>query len=98
MKDRVETIRTMARAERERIFGLDEKLHHSMKQLLQPATCVLDDIDEFFLGALLQVLRTSADKAKWLDLAEARLHQAVQQRLYVEDIVNKFGPDARLLS
>jgi len=99
-KQRIKTIRSRVREERELISKLNSTVTDSnLKRLLRPASHLLDDIESFFLNAkILQEERTSAALAKWLREAERVLQLAAQQRKSFELIVKKFGPNARLIS
>ena len=71
-KQRIKTIRSRVREERELISKLNSTVTDSnLKRLLRPASHLLDDIESFFLNAkILQEERTSAALAKWLREAE----------------------------
>jgi hypothetical protein len=90
--DRVEKIRAKVCAERRLISDLDGKIKDaSIKQLLQRASCSLDDV-QFLVRSSLQA-QTPAYVSMWLSSAEVVVQIAAQQRKVVEDIVAKYGPD-----
>jgi hypothetical protein len=94
----IATLRAKSRDERARVAELNGKLC-DLKQLLVPASHQLDDVDQFFLGAeILSQPRTPQELARWLRHADAVFKRAVEAREYVEGLVRKFGPDARVIS
>jgi hypothetical protein len=94
----IATLRAKSRDERARVAELNGKLC-DLKQSLVPASHQLDDVDQFFLGAeILSQPRTPQELARWLRHADAVFKRAVEAREYVEGLVRKFGPDARVIS
>jgi hypothetical protein len=83
--------------QRRLISELDGKLV-DLKPLLKPASNLLDDVEVFFLDAtILQEPRAPEALSRWLDHAARLLQLAVQHREYVEGVVKKFGPNARII-
>lgn len=93
---RVQDIRARVARERTAIAELSPKLG-DLKQLLKHAEHRLDDVEGFFLGEVLQERRTPQALAIWLGHAELVLQMAVQHREHVEELVRKYGPDAKLI-
>lgn len=95
----IEALRAKSREERARVAALSGKLSGDLKQLLEPASSQLDDVDRFFLGAeTLSQPRTPQDLAWWLSNADVVFARAVASREYVEGLAAKFGPDARVIA
>jgi hypothetical protein len=92
----IATLRTKSREERERIAALNGKLGDALRQRLKTASLQLDDVDQFFLGAgILSEKRTPQRLAQWLAHADLWLDIASMTRKQIEDMADKFGPDAR---
>jgi hypothetical protein len=93
----VASLREKSRGERVRVAELNAKLG-DLKQVLAPASSLLDDVDQFFLGAeILSQPRTPGELAQWLNHGERVFKIAVDIRKNVEDLAKKFGPDARVI-
>jgi hypothetical protein len=99
-KQRIRTIRTKIREEREPISKLNRIVtDQNLKRLLRPTSQSLDHAENFFLNEkALQEQRTPAALANWLREAEKVLSRATQQRKSFELIIRKFGAPARLIS
>lgn len=96
-KRHIATLRTKSREERARVAELNGKLG-DLKQVLVPASHLLDDVDQFFLGAeILSQPRSAQELARWLSHADAIFKRAVEAREYVEGLAKKFGYDARVI-
>jgi hypothetical protein len=77
---------------------LNNTVGNDLKQLSKTASDLLDDVEGFFLDAeVLGEPRPADAFARWLDHAESVLSRAVHQREYVEGLVKKYGPNARLI-
>ena len=97
VEQRIQTIWRTVRQERAALAALSEKLT-DLKELLKPAHNLLDDVEHFFLdAATLAEPRTPAGLARWLDQTLFVLQRAIQQREYVDELVKKYGPNARLI-
>ncbi len=96
--DRVDEIRSRVEKERASLSNLNGIISDQyLKQQLKTALNLLDDVEGFFLPAkILGESRTAAQWAYWLDGASLPLNHATQLREYVEEIIHKFGADARL--
>jgi hypothetical protein len=93
----IASLRANSRDERARIAVLSTKLG-DLKQSLEPASSLLDDVDLFFLGhEVLSQPRTPQALALWLSQADRMFKIAVDVRKNVEGLVKKFGPDARVI-
>ncbi len=93
----IASLRAKSREERKRIAELNGKLG-DLKQVLLPASHQLDDVDMFFLGPeALGHTRTPQELAWWLSNADVVFKRAVASREYVEGLVKKFGPAARVI-
>ena len=93
----IEALRAKSREERARVGELNAKLG-DLKQVLVPASHLLDDVDQFFLGAeILRQPRTPQELAQWLRHADEIFKRAVEARQYVKGLVKKFGYDARVI-
>jgi hypothetical protein len=69
-----------------------------LKEVLTLASNWLGDVETYFLNTkILQEPRTEAALALWLGQAERLLQNARQQRQFVEDIVKKYGQNARTI-
>lgn len=95
--ERVQGLRSKAKAERELISNLNASLNDVyLKQQLTNASNLLDDVERFFLDEhILQEPRSTAEWSYWLSGADRALQHAVQFREYVEGIIRQFGPDVR---
>jgi hypothetical protein len=80
--------------EERQIFKMNATLG-DLKRMLQPATSLLDDVEQLFLAP--DVLRNPAEWHYWLGNAERVLKRAIEQRAHVQRLAKKFGPDARLI-
>jgi len=93
----IEALRAKSREERARVAELKAKLG-DLKQLLEPASSQLDDVDQFFLGAeILSQPRTPEELAQWLRHADVVFKRAVAATEYVEGLAKKHGYDARVI-
>jgi len=98
MQKRIDAMRTKVREERERLSEMSDNLSADLKRVLKPASFRLDDVENFFVDRkILAEPRPAAQLARWLGHAETALRQAIQHRKYVEDLVKKFGPNARMV-
>jgi hypothetical protein len=96
--NRIEAIRAKVREERAALSEMSSKVSADVKRLMKPASQWLDDVEGFFLDRkVLNEPRTPAALARWLDNADRVLRQAIQHRKYVEGLVKKCGPDARIV-
>ena len=95
--DRIDEIRSRVKNERASLSNLSGKISDQyLQQQLKTASNLLDDVEGFFLPAnILEEPRTAAQWAYWLDGANLPLKHATQLREYVEEIIRKFGADAR---
>jgi hypothetical protein len=97
--NRIEVIRAKVREERAALSEISRKVSADLKRLIKPAAHRLDDVEGFFLDRkILSEPRTAAALSRWLDNADRVLRQAIQHRKYVEGLVKKFGPDARIVA
>ena len=98
-KQRIRTIRTKVREERELISKLNRvAADQNLKRLLRPTSRSLDHVENFFLNEKALQERTPAALAKRLHEAEKVLRRVTQQRKSFELIIRKFGATARLIS
>lgn len=95
--DRIDEIRSRVKKERASLSNLNGKISDQyLKQQLKTASNLLDDVEGFFLPAnILEEPRTAAQWAYWLGGAHLLLNHATQLREYVDEIIRKFGVDAR---
>jgi hypothetical protein len=98
--ERVKTMRSRVGEDRVLLSMLDSVLTDAhLKQVLKRASNMLDDVEYLFLDAkILKEPRTAAALTKWLGQGEKVLQFAVQQREFIEDIVETFGPNVRAVS
>jgi len=97
MDARIHSIRMKVIEERAALSALNGQLT-DLKELLQPCHALLDDVVHFFLDdKTLAEPRTPAALSAWLDQTEFVLARATRQREYIEGLVKKFGPNARLV-
>jgi hypothetical protein len=96
---RIQKILARILEEKGLVSNLDNTLTDAhLKALLKRASNSLGDVENLFLDTkILQETRTDAALADWLGQAERELQHAVQQRKFVEDIVKKYGPNARTI-
>jgi hypothetical protein len=95
---RINAIRANTREERAALSEMSGGVSADLKRLIRPAVRRLDYIEEVFLDRkLLGEPRTAAALARWLDHADRMLREAIQDRKYVEGLVKKLGPDARMV-
>jgi hypothetical protein len=97
--DKIERLRSSIREEKGIILKLDETIADAgLKATLNLASNWLGDVENFFLNTkTLQEPSTERALADWLSQAERVVQNAVQQRKFVEDIVKKYGPNARTI-
>lgn len=97
---RIQKIRARILEEKGLVSKLDSALSDThLKALCKLSSNSLGDVENVFLDTnILQEPRTDATLADWLGQAERVLQHAVQQRQCVEDIVRKYGPNARTIS
>lgn len=97
--DQIERLRSSVREEKGIISRLDETITDAgLKAILNLASNWLGDVENFFLNTkILQEPRTERALANWLSQAERVVQNAVQQRKFVEDIVKKYGANARTI-
>ena len=97
MDARIHSIRMKVIEERAGLAALSGQLT-DLKELLKPCHRLLDDVDHFFLDdKTLSEPRAPAALSAWLDQTEFVLQRASRQREYIEGLVRKFGPNARLI-
>ena len=98
-KQRIRTIRTKVREERELISKLNRvAADQNLKRLLRPTSRSLDHVENLFLNEKALQERTPAALARRLHEAEKVLRRVTQQRKSFELIIRKFGATARLIS
>ena len=88
---RLEQLRVKARSERTLLSELNDQLGNDLRQLIRPASQLLDDVDMLTGADFLQ------EPAKYLQQIEAVFHHAVDHRKYIESLLKKYGPDAKLV-
>jgi hypothetical protein len=92
---RVQAILSCVQNERERISELTGKISTELKDLLQPASDGLDDVENFYLDdAILQEACSEDQLGRWLDRADLVLRRAVHVRKHTERLVQKYGVNA----
>ncbi len=98
--ERVRAIQSRVSEERAQLSKLESVISDPrLKTLAKPASHLLDDVEGFFLDTkILREERPPAALAGWLDEAEKVLRLATQQREFFNAIIEKFGPNARIIS
>jgi hypothetical protein len=96
---RIQKIRSSILEEKRLISNLTQMIIDAhLKDILTLASNWLGDVETHFLNSkILQEPRTEAALALWLGQAERLLQNAMQQRQFVEDIVQKYGQNARTI-
>jgi hypothetical protein len=96
---RITNIRAKTREERALLSKLNNRIGADLKKALKPASFQLDDVEEFFLApeVLRNPPRSESEMAKWLRKAETILDRAIKHREWIEGLVRKHGPDARIV-
>jgi hypothetical protein len=96
---RIAAIRAKVHEERTLLSELSKQISADLKKLMKPASDQLDDVEGFFLApsVLRHPPRSEGEWAKWLGNAETVLRRAIEYRKYIEGIIKKFGPDARVV-
>ena len=95
---RIEAIRFRVGEERARISLMSAARGDDLRHMLMSAASILDDVEYFFLAAsVLQEERSAAQWRYWLSNAEIVLKRAVEQRLQVQRLAEKFGANSRLI-
>src|SRR5271166_5419391 len=97
---RIRMIRSRVREERQLVSKLNGVVTDAnLRRMLRLPVNMLDRVETFFLNPkILQEDRSPAALARWLREAERILQLASQQRKSFELIIERFGPDARLIS
>jgi hypothetical protein len=96
---RVAKIKAAVQSERKLIAELAGQISEGRaRDLLKPASNLLDDVEEFFLNAKTLAETRAPDRmAAWLDGAELVLRDARECRDTVQGLVAEFGPDMKVV-
>ena len=95
---RIKKIRSRTQKERALIAELNAQLDVELSKMLELASSLLDDVEEFFLDAeLLQEPGSGLALAKMLRHSEKTLGRVEQVREHIKDITKKFGLNAKII-
>jgi len=95
---RIADIRAKVREERALLSALNDRISADLKKLLKPASGFLSDADGWLSPEVLRhPPRSDNEMAKWLRFVEGILDRAIKHREYVEALIKKHGPDARVM-
>lgn len=101
LKDSEEPVRALrAKVSEERAALEDLRrrfTHQSMKDSVTSALRDLDEVESFFLRRLNEDWRTVAEEAAVIRDAGLPLNLALVKRQYLQEAMEKFGPDAMLI-
>lgn len=96
---RINSIRERVRAERMIVETLSDQLT-DLKQLVKPCHTYLNDVIFFYLDQTTLIEKAQAAPGvltRWLDKTETMISRAIEQRRYVEAIVQRYGNNARIV-
>jgi hypothetical protein len=89
---KVDAIRKRVLEERAIVSRMNAGLGRDLRDVLQDASYLLDDVEMFFMSpATLREPRSFSELSQWLDGASRVLDQAVARRLSVQKSTDKFG-------
>jgi hypothetical protein len=95
----IAAIRAKVREERGLLSELDTRVSADLKKALELASFLLDDVERFFLASEVPGHPKCSDSemAQWFGHAEAFLVHAIRHRVWVEALIERFGPNARIV-
>jgi hypothetical protein len=95
---RIAAIWEKIRGERASLSDLNGRISADLKKLLKPASGFLSDAEGWLAPEVLRhPPRLDSDWARWLSFVEGILDRAITHRKWVEGLIRKHGPDARVM-
>jgi hypothetical protein len=96
---RIGELRATVREERAKVLELRGRVSADLRPYLRRASLQLTEVEKWLEpGTLRDPPRSDAEMARWLSFIEGTiLGVAVADREWVENVVKKFGPDARIV-
>lgn len=95
---RIAIIREKVRAEHALISEMNGQISADLKKILKPASSWLGDAEGWLTPEVLRhPARSTSEWARWLTFVERILNRAITHRKWVEALVTKHSPDARVI-
>lgn len=95
----IAAIRAKIREERAKVLELSNRVSADLQPYLSRASLQLAEVEKWLEPETLgDPPRSDGEMARWLSFIERTiLSAAVMDRRWVEDVVKRFGPDARIV-